>query len=106
MRLLLLTGANEVESYKNMMRWIHLVAKRCPLLCESFPSGLQKELVKCCFQSLRQDELERFVNHLQAKMLLWGALCATNGKSGGSAMKPRGKGTLAFVAIQIGPFLD
>ena len=105
---MLLTGADEVESYKNMAQWINVVAKRYPLPCDSFPSGLRKELVQCCFQGLRQDELERFVNHLQAKTMLWGALCVASGKSGGSAMKavPRGRGTLAFVAIQIGPFLD
>ena len=38
----LLTGANELHSYKNMLNWLHKVAKDYPLPCSSFPSGLKR----------------------------------------------------------------
>ena len=73
-----------------------------------FPVWAEKELIKGFFQNLRQDELDKFIKHLQTKMMVWGAICVANNKSGGSAVKAQvgGRGVLSFVAVQIGPFLD
>ena len=75
LNLFSLTGVNELYSNRNMLNWLHKVAKDYPLPCTSFPSGLKNELIKGCFQNLRQDELDKFIKHLQTKMMVWGAMC-------------------------------
>ena len=101
--ILLLTGANEQQSYNNIIEWLHQVATDFPLLCHAFPTDLRRQILKCCYHSLQDDELHKFVQHLQMKLMNWGAACVGLGLSGGAAIKtiPKGKGVTTFVTITI-----
>ena len=92
----------------NIIAWLHQVATDFPLPCHAFPTGLRRQVLKCCYHSLQDDKLYKFVQHLQMKLMNWGATCVSLGLSGGAAIKtnPKGKGVTTFVSIAIGPFLD
>ena len=91
---MLLTGANEQQSYNNIIEWLHQVATDFPLPCHAFPTGLRRQILKCCYHSLQDDELHKFVQHLQMKLMNWGATCVGLGLSGGGSYQdnPKGKG--------------
>ena len=98
-----------IAAYNNMIEWLHQVATDFPLPCHAFPTGLRRQILKCCYHSLQDDELHKFMQHLQMKLMKWGAACVGLGLSGGAAIMtiPKGGGGVTtFVSIAIGPFLD
>ena len=81
---------------------------KLPQIFLAFPTGLRRQVLKCCYHSLGDDKLHKFVLHLQMKLMNLGATCIGLGLSGGAAIKtiPKGKGVTTFVSIAIGPFWD
>ena len=91
-----------------MIEWLHQVATDFPLPCHAFSTGIRRQILKCCYHSLRDDELHKFVQHLQKKLIDWGGACVGLRLSGGAAIMsiPKGKGVMTFVSLAIGPFMD
>ena len=106
--LYFLLGVNPHTSLVNMHKWLDSVANECNLSCCCRTTGFKGVNLAGIYCHLSPGEASSFIKMLQLKLMLWSALCTSNGTSAGSVVRAEslGKGLLSVEPVLIGPFQD